>query len=73
MHHLNMACDGSSEKDIIVDQTSIQTKNISENPPPLQSQYCLQYIRLEKDVKQIRKKSIKPVAQVLMKATLRSM
>ena len=43
-----MACDGSSEKDISVafeklsitssDQTSSQTKNNNENPPPLQSQ-----------------------------------
>ena len=43
-----MACAGSSEKDISVgleklsitsaDQTSSQTKNNSENPPPLQSQ-----------------------------------
>ena len=67
-----MECDGSSEKDISValeklsitssDQTSSQTKNNSENPPPLQSQkYCQQYIRLEKvkivlDVKVITKK-----------------
>ena len=43
-----MACDGSSEKDSSVafeklsvtssDQTSSQTKNKSENLPPLQSQ-----------------------------------
>ena len=43
-----MACDGSSDKDISVafeklsitssDQTSSQTKNKGENPPPLQSQ-----------------------------------
>ena len=43
-----MACDGSSEKDVSVDfeklsvtssdQRSSQTKNNSENPPPLQSQ-----------------------------------
>ena len=54
-----MACDGSREKDVSVDfeklsgtssdQRSSQTKNNSENPPPLQSQYCLQYINLEKE------------------------
>ena len=43
-----MACNGSSEKGISVafeklfitssDETSSQTKNNSENPPPLQSQ-----------------------------------
>ena len=46
-----MACDGSSEKDSAafekvsitsLDQTSSQTKNDSEYPPPVQSQYCLQ-------------------------------
>ena len=82
-----MACDGSSEKDISVvfeklsitssDQTPSQTKKDSEYPPPVQSQYCLQYRRLEKVktvlmLKQLLKKSIKPVAQVLMKAALRS-
>ena len=67
-----MACDGSSEKDISVafeklfftssDQISSQTKNSSENPPPLQSQVLSAiYIRSEKAkivlmLKQLRKK-----------------
>ena len=74
-----MACDGSSDKDISVafeklpiassDQRSTQTKNDSENPPPLQSQVlsAIQKIRKSKnyaDDKSITKKSIKPVAQV---------
>ena len=74
-----MACDGSSDKDISVafeklsiassDQRSTQTKNDSENPPPLQSQVlsATQKIRKSKnyaDDKSITKKSIKPVAQV---------
>ena len=56
-----MACGGSNEKGISVafeklsitlsDQTSSQTKSDSEYSPPVQSQYCLQYGRLEKDVK----------------------
>ena len=63
-----MTCDGSSEKYISVafeelsitssDKTSIQTKNDSENPPPLQSQTlsAIQKIRKSKtraDVKLI--------------------
>ena len=66
-----MACDRSSEKDISVafeklsitssDQTSSQTKNNSENPPPLQSQIlsAIHKIRKSKncaDVKAITKK-----------------
>ena len=66
-----MPCNGSSEKDISVafeklsiissDQTSNQTKNISGNPPPLESQIlsALQKIRKSKnraDVKAITKK-----------------
>ena len=66
-----MACDGSSEKDINVafeklsitssDQTSSQTKNNSENTPPLQSQIlsAIHKIRKSKnrtDVKAITKK-----------------
>ena len=82
-----MACDRSSEKDISVTfgkfsitslyQTSSQTKNNSENLPPLQSQIlsAIHKIRKSKIVlklKHLRKKSIKPVAQVLVKARLRS-
>ena len=66
-----MACDGSSEKDISVvleklsitssDQTSSQTKNDNEYPPPVQSQIlsAIQKIRKGKnraDVKAITKK-----------------
>ena len=66
-----MACDGISEKDITVafeklsitssDQTSSQTKNNSENAPPLQSQIlsAIHKIRKSKnraDVKAITKK-----------------
>ena len=82
-----MACDGSSEKDISVvleklsitssDQTPSQTKNDSEYPPLVQSQIfsAIQKIRKGKTVlmlKQLLKKSIKPMVQVLMKATLLS-
>ena len=67
-----MACDGSSEKDISVafeklsitssDKTSSQTKNNSENAPPLQSQMlsAIHKIRKSKnrtDVKAITKKN----------------
>ena len=66
-----MECDGSSEKDISLvfeklsitssDQTSSQTKNDSEYPPPVQSQIlsAIQKIRKSKnraDVKAITKK-----------------
>ena len=66
-----MACDESNEKDISVafgklsmtlsDQISSQTKNDSENPPPLQNQilFAIQKIRKSKnraDVKAITKK-----------------
>ena len=79
-----MACDRSSENNISVtfeklsitssDQTSNQTKYNGENPPPLHSQIlsAIHKIRKSKnraDVK-IRKKSIKPMAQVLMEAAL---
>ena len=82
-----MACDPSSEKDISVafeklsitssDQTASQTKSNSENPPPLQSQILSSIHKIRKNkivlmLKQLRKKSIKAVAQVLMKATFRS-
>ena len=84
-----MACDGNNEKDMSVafeklsitssDQTSSQTKNNSENAPPLQSQIlsAIHKIRKSKNradvkAKKNRKKSIKAVAQVLMNATLRS-
>ena len=71
MHHSNMACDGSSEKDISVvfeklsitssDQTPSQTKKDSEYPPPVQSQIlsAIQKIRKSKnraDVKAFTKK-----------------
>ena len=87
MHHSNMACDGSNEKDISVaferlsisssDQISSQTKNDSEYPPPVQSQIlsAIQKIRKSKNrahVKAITKKINKTSAQVLMKAALRS-
>ena len=83
-----MACDGSSKKDINVAfkklsitssiPISSQTKNNSENPPPLYSQIlsAIQKIRKNKnraDASTITKKTtIKLVAKVLMKATLRS-
>ena len=66
-----MACDGSSKKDISVafeklsiassDQTSSQTKNDSEYPPPVQSQIlsAIQKIRKSKNrdgVKAVTKK-----------------
>ena len=69
-----MACDGSSEKDISVafkklfitssDQTSSQTKNNSENPPPLQAQILSAIYKIRKsknraDVKTITKNKIK--------------
>ena len=80
-----MACDGSSEKDISVafeklsitssDQTPSQTKK--DIHLLCRVKYCLQYRRLEKVktvlmLNQLLKKTIKPVAQVLMKAALRS-
>ena len=82
-----MACDESNENEISVgfeklsitssDQTSCQTKSYSEYLPPVQSQIlsAIRKIRKSKnraDVKAITKKSIKPVAQVLKKAALRS-
>ena len=82
-----MAYDRSNEKEISVafeklsiissDQTSSQTKNNSAYSPPVQSQIlsAIRKIRKSKnraDVKAITKKSIKPVAQVLKKAALRS-
>ena len=82
-----MTIDGSCEKGISVafeklfitssKQTSNQTKTNNEIAHPLQSLYFLQSLGLEKaqimlTLKQLRKKSIKPVAQVLMIATLRS-
>ena len=82
-----MACDGSSEKDISVafeklsvtssNQTSSQQKTIVKIHLLCRVKYYLQYIKLGKAkivlmLKQLRKKSIKAVAQVLMKATLRS-
>ena len=66
-----MACDGSSKKDTSVafeklsiissDQTSSQTKNNSENTPPLQSQilsaiHKIRKIKNRADVKAITKK-----------------
>ena len=82
-----MAYDRSNEKEISVafeklsivssDQTSSQTKNNSEYSPPVQSQIlsAIRKIRKIKTVlmlKQLLKKTIKPVAQVLMKAASRS-
>ena len=67
-----MACDGSSDKDVIVafeklsiissDQTSSQAKNNSENPPLLQSQILSAIHKIRKtknraDVKAITKKN----------------
>ena len=59
------------------DQTSSQTKTIVKIHFLCRIKYCLQYRRLEKVkivlmLKQLRKQSIKPVEQVLIKATLRS-
>ena len=83
-----MRCDQSSEKDISVafetlsiisSDLSSQTKNNNENRPPLQSKIlsAMHKIRKSKnraDVDAItkKKKRIKPVPQVLMKAALRS-
>ena len=82
-----MTIDESCEKGISVafeklfitssKQTSNQTKTNSEITHPLQSLYFLQNLGLEKAqimlmLKQVRKKSIKPLAQALMIATLRS-
>ena len=59
------------------DQTSSQTKAIVKIHFLCRIKYSLQYRRLEKVkivlmLKQLRKKSIKPVTQVLIKAALRS-
>ena len=73
-----MACDESSEISITSsDNTSSQTKSDSEYPPPVQNQILSAISKIRKsknraDVKATTKKSIKPVAQVLMKTTLRS-
>ena len=73
-----MACDESSEISITSsDNTSSQTKNDSEYPPPVQNQILSAISKIRKsknraDVKATTKKSIKPVAQVLMKTVLRS-
>ena len=73
-----MACDESSEISITSsDNTSSQTKNDSEYPPPVQNQILSAISKIRKsknrgDVKATTKKSIKPVAQVLMKTALRS-
>ena len=82
-----MACDVSNEKEIGVgfeklsitssDQTLCQTKSYSEYLPPVQSQILSAIRKFRKsknraNVKAITKKSIKPVAQILMKAALRS-
>ena len=73
-----MACDKSSEISITSsDNTSSQTKNDSEYPPPVQNQILSAISKIRKsknraDVKATTKKSIKPVAQVLMKTALRS-
>ena len=72
-----MTCDESSEISITSsDNTSSQTKNDSEYPPPVQNQILSAISKIRKsknraDVKATTKKSIKPVAQVLMKTTLR--
>ena len=81
-----MRCDQSSEKDIsvafetlsiILSDLSSQTKNNNENRPPLQSKSLSAMHKIRKsrnhaDVDAItKKKRIKPVAQVLMKAALR--
>ena len=81
-----MACDGSIEKYISVafekisitssNQTSGQTKKIVKIHLFYRVKYYLQYTKFEKPkivlmLKQLRKKSIKPVAQVLMKTILR--
>ena len=73
-----MTCDESSEISITSsDNTSSQTKNDSEYPPPVQNQILSAISKIRKsknraDVKATTKKSIKPVAQVLMKTALRS-
>ena len=82
-----MACGGGNEKDLSValksfllpHQTKHQVKQKTIVNIHLLSRvkYYLQYRRLEKVktvlmLKQLLKKSIKPVAQVLMKAALRS-
>ena len=73
-----MACDESREISITSsDNTSSQTKNDSEYPPPVQNQILSAISKIRKsknraDVKATTKKSIKPVAQVLMKTALRS-
>ena len=77
-----MACDESSEKDIIVafeklSKHQVKQKAIVKIHLLCRVKYYLQYIRLGKAkivlmLKQLRKKSIKAVGQVLMKATLRS-
>ena len=73
-----MACDESSEISITSsDNTSSQTKSDSEYPPPVQNQILSAISKIRKsknraDVKATTKKSIKPVAQVLMKTALRS-
>ena len=73
-----MACGESSEISITSsDNTSSQTKSDSEYPPPVQNQILSAISKIRKsknraDVKATTKKSIKPVAQVLMKTALRS-
>ena len=82
-----MACDGNNEKDISVafeklsvtssTKHQIKQKTIVKMHLLCRVKYYLQYIKLGKAkivlmLKQLRKKSIKAVAQVLMKATLRS-
>ena len=82
-----MACDGSGEKDITVALKSfllphqtkhqVKQKTIMKIHLLYRVKYYLQYTRLGKAkivlmLNQLRKKSIKAVAQVLVKATLRS-
>ena len=44
-----MTCDGNSEKDISIDQTSNQTKSNSEDPPPLQRQILSEIYKIRKN------------------------
>ena len=44
-----MTCDGNSQKDISIDQTSNQTKSNSENPPPLQRQILSEIYKIRKN------------------------